>query len=141
MNEMAFGSNGGNENNQLGFVSPKGPSPSFHGKVSHTQQSLFNTSMHLGNNLDSRRSGLANGQKNDRNNNLFYQHKQSATNTGIPSNFLSSHYHTSNGNMFDDTEEGPLNAKANMNDYSFHGNSQHNNYLPSDHPFNQTNRT
>ena len=50
---------------------------------------------------------------------------------------LSSHYNT-NAMTFDGTEEGPLNAKANMNDYSFNNNS-HINLL--DHPFNQTNKT
>jgi hypothetical protein len=136
MNDMAFDSR--NEANQMGFVSPKGPSPSFHGQIS-TQQSLFNSSMHFGN-QDSRRSGLMNGNKNDRNVNLFSQHKQSAASIAMPSNMISSHYHTSH-NMLDDTEEGPINTKANMNDYSFQNNTSNNLQASSDHPFNQTNRT
>ena len=37
---------------------------------------------------------------------------------------MSPHYQTLNSHSnLDDTEEGPLNAKANMNDYSFINNS------------------
>lgn len=42
----------------------------------------------------------------------------------MPNNIMSSHYNTLNGHaMLDDTEEGPLMSKANMNDYSFHNNN------------------
>lgn len=67
------------------------------------------------------------------NNNLFYQHKQSATNVVLGHN----QYNTTNINNIDDTEEGPLNAKSHINDYSF--NNSHMTAL--DHPFNQTNKT
>lgn len=58
-------------------------------------------------------------------------------------NLMSSHYNTSmpNGNAYDDTEEGPLNAKSNMNEYSFVNTSQMNSNHVTDHPFNQTNKT
>lgn len=53
------------------------------------------------------------------------------------------HYHTNNNNYnaggYDDTEEGPLNAKGSMNDYSFNNNSNMQTFI--DHPFNQTNKT
>lgn len=45
--------------------------------------------------------------------------------------------HSNYVSNMDDTEEGVLNAKANMNDYSF--NNSHMNGL--EHPFNQTNKT
>ena len=123
---------------KLNMVSPK--VGSFHGTANNTSNNLFNTSLAV-NRQDSSQSFRRNGglfsnpnPKDKYGGNLFMQHKQSATNIAYQQ---PDHYNTIGFNNFDDTEEGPLNAKAKMNDYSF--NNSH--MTGMDHPFNQTNKT
>jgi hypothetical protein len=66
----------------MSFASPKGSS--FQGHATQTQSHMFNTSLNVGKQESFRRAGGlfnagANSNKNPHNN-LFYNHKQSATN-------------------------------------------------------------
>jgi hypothetical protein len=126
MNEMASAKSSISQVNH-GFVSPK--APSYHGGR-QDQNNMFNTSLHMGKQESaSRRNGMMNGTVRERSNNLFNQHKQSATNIQVPfggNQNMGAHYNTSGNNLFDDTEEGPLNANPNMNDYSFVNNTNMN---------------